>query len=160
MCHIFVPTCVFLYNLVPRLVFPWEYALFNGGVAALAGLSCHLHGQEHGLFKYPTCEPFKLLTGNEEVEYNNAWRALSIEARSKEFRERALAPSAEDRHLHPLEDFHQYCRDHSDRPITVFLGSPLTALATTAREAPDVVSRVVYISAMSTAWDGGQVCAA
>lgn len=134
--------------------------MYNGGVAALAGLSCHLHGQEHGLFTHPTCEPFKLLNGKEEVAYNNAWRALSIEARAKEFRERALAPSDEDRHLHPLEAFHQFCRDDPDQTITVYIGSPWTALATTALEAPDVSRRVVFISAMSTAWDGSQVCAA
>ena len=31
-------------------VMPWEYVLYNGGCAKLAGLSCHVHGYEFAFY--------------------------------------------------------------------------------------------------------------
>jgi hypothetical protein len=107
-------------------------------------------------FCLATCSSFEVISGAEHVAFCAEWRSLSVPDRAARFRELALAPSAEARELLPLEAFHQACRDEPTKPIAVYLGSPLTALATTVEDAPDVVERVVYISAMSTAWDGSQ----
>jgi hypothetical protein len=32
-------------------VMPWEYALYSGGCAKLAGLSCHVHGYEFAFYR-------------------------------------------------------------------------------------------------------------
>ena len=137
-------------------VMPWEYVLYSGGCAKLAGLSCHVHGYEFGWMSDISCGIFGMISGEDNTAFCAYWRSLSVADRAARFRELALAPSAEARELLPLEAFHRACRDEPTKAISVYLGSPLTALATTVETAPDVVERVVYISAMSTAWDGSQ----
>jgi hypothetical protein len=141
-------------------VMPWEYVLYDGGFAKLAGLSCHVHAYDFAFFKDPTCASFGVISGAEHTAFCAEWRSLSVADRAARFRARALAPPSEARALLPLEAFHAACREAPALPVTVYLGSPLTALAATVRDAPDVTERVVFISAMSTAWDGSQVCTA
>jgi hypothetical protein len=138
----------------------WEFDVYDGGCAALAGLSCHVHAYDFEFLRDADCSSFALVPGKDLAAGVGAWRALSVADRAAAFRAKALAPPKAMRRLRPLGDFSAACRQNPSLPLSLLMGSPMTACAATfggdTRADAALRDRVVYVCAMSGAWDGNK----
>ena len=105
---------------------PWEYACYHGGVAALAGLSCHVHACEFEFLRDPTCASGELTPGKELfAEWPKQWRAMTVAERRAHFAQRAEAPPEHMRALLPLSVFTARCNE----PVTPATLTPASSVA-------------------------------
>jgi hypothetical protein len=144
-------------------VAPWEYEVYHGGVAALAGLSCHVHTSEFEMLRHPNCSSFELTPGADlSNKWPVKWRSMSVQERKAHFHQRAAAPPPHLRALLPLASFTARCNEAIDGaqtsrlPLALYVGSPMTAVHASFTHDPELRRRVAYCCAMSGAWDGGQ----
>lgn len=135
---------------------PCEYHLYHGGIAALAGLSAHIHAPDFAFLTDPTCAIYTPTSASEIKTFIADWRKLTPIQRATSFKVAALAPPPERRALLSNDDFTSMVSVRAGAPVAVFMGAPFTALAATFVKRPDLASRVVLVSCMSGAWDGGQ----
>jgi len=164
-------------------VHPWEYTIYDGGVAAKAGLSCHVHSYDFEFLEDDTARTFKLRDPSAIKDIIEWYRSLSPSERVAYFERKATAPSRQARSLEPLAEFTRRCESAPLAPIALYVGSPMTAMATTflpdkrggavdaALEKPArgcsitpeetladrklrLAQRVVLVSAMSGSWHG------
>ena len=130
--------------------------MYHGGFAALAGLSAHVHALDFDFVKDEGCASFELKSGAELAEYARLWRTLSADQRAKAFKKRANGPPEHMRSLCSLADFSAMCENEPDKPIALYLGAPLGAVASTFKDEPLLSWRVCYVAAMSGSWEGSK----
>jgi len=108
----------------------WEYACYHGGIATLAGLSCHVHVCEFEFLRDPTCASFELTPGEDLLtEWPKQWRAMTVAERKAHFDQRAEAPPPHMSALLPLSAFTARCSE-AVTPLSV----DLTTMATPATQ--------------------------
>jgi len=159
---------------------PWEYACYHGGIAALAGLSCHVHACEFEFLRDPTCASYELTPGKDLfADWPKQWRAMTAHERRAHFAQRAEAPPQHMRALLPLSVFASRCNEDAPAsatghdgghrsevpeplslpqapPLALYVGSPFTAIHTTFTHDVALRNRVALCCAMSGAWEGSQ----
>lgn len=147
---------------------PWEYEIYDGGVAAKAGLSCNVHAYDFEFLADPDCSSFRLTPGKELGGAITAtYRAKTVAERRAHFAARAEAPAPELRRMLPAAAFAERCLaagggvGGGGLPIGLFLSSPMTAAASSFADGSTgggahLRERVAYVSAMSGAWDGSK----
>jgi hypothetical protein len=135
-------------------VYQHEFDIYDGAVAAISGLSSHVHALDFKFLKDPTCVTFEPTPASELSAFNEQWRAMSQDARSDMFTMLATAPSAEMRSMSRFFEFERGCDLDPTASIVAYIGGPLTAMSISFSTRPDLARRVSFVCAMSGAWEG------
>jgi len=104
------------------------------------------------------CSSFELVPGGELGGKRVAeYRALSLAQRRALFNVYHAGPPPAMKVLAPLSSFAARCHATWDRtPIALFVGAPVSSMASSFAADPALAARVVYACSMGGSWDGSQ----